>query len=410
MTRRGLEHVEILRLPGAHPYVYGDWLHAPGKPTLLLYAHHDVQPAGREELWESPPFQPTERGGRLYGRGTADDKAGAVIHTSAVASWLKAGGGLPLNVKVIIEGEEEIGSEHLETFLKKYAKKMSADAMVLTDTGNYDVGVPSITTSLRGMAALDVTVRAADHPLHSGMWGGPIPDPVQALSKMISSVTDLAGNIAIPGILKGARPPGAAELRSMASLRYTEAALRKQSGVLPNSRLLGKGPLLRRLWREPSFSVNAIQASNKKDCANIINEAAWCHMGIRLVPGMDPKNSMRLLKAHLLENAPWGVKVEFSKETTNPAWTTSPDAPAFQAAARALGRGFGREAVFIGCGGSIPFVGPFSRVLGGVPALLIGVEDPYTNPHSENESLHLGDFQKSILSAVHLYSELAATL
>lgn len=193
----------------------------------------------------------------------------------------------------------------------------------------------------------------------------------------------------------------------MKSLRYTEREFRKQSGVLPGTKILGGKDLLRSIWYEPTFSVNAIQASSRKDCANIVNESAWCHLGIRLVQNMDPKDTLKRLKAHLRKNAPWGAKVEFSNETANPAWTTMPESPVFQAAARALEKGFGRPSVFVGCGGSIPFVGPFSKVLGGAPALLIGVEDPYTNPHSENESLHLGDFAKSVLSAVHLYSELA---
>lgn len=407
LKRRGLEHVEILKLPGAHPYVYADWLGAPGKPTLLLYAHHDVQPPGREELWKSPPFVATERDGRLYGRGTADDKAGAVVHAAAISAWLAGAGSLPLNVKVIIEGEEEIGSEHLEEFLKKYRDKLRADAMILTDTGNYDTGIPSITTALRGLVAFDVTVRTADHPLHSGMWGGPLPDPVQALAKMIASVTDKNGRLAVRGLPKP-RKLTKAEEKALKSLRYTEQDFRRQSGVLPRTRLLSK-ELLKSNWYEPSFSVNAIQASSKKDCANIVNEAAWCHMGLRLAPGMDPKKSLARLKAHLLKNAPWGATVEFSNEMGGSAWSTDTSHPAFAAAARALEKGYGRPAVPIGCGGSIPFVGPFAEVLGGVPALLIGVEDPYTNPHSENESLHLEDFKKAVLSAVHLYAELSAT-
>jgi acetylornithine deacetylase/succinyl-diaminopimelate desuccinylase-like protein len=408
MRRRGLENVEILSLPGCHPYVYGDWLHAPGAPTVLMYAHHDVQPPGRAEVWKSPPFEPTERDGRLYGRGAADDKAGVVVSTSAVASWLQACGRLPLNVKLIIEGEEEIGSEHLGRFLETYKAKMAADVMILTDTGNYDTGVPSITTALRGLVAVDVTVRSADHPLHSGMWGGPLVDPVQALAKMIASVTDKDGRIAIPGIYSKVRKLGRAEERSLKALKYTEKAFRKQTGVLPKTKLLGGKDLLRSNWYLPSFSVNAIQASSRKDCANIVNEAAWCHMGLRIVENMDPRATLAALKAHLLKNAPWGVTVEFAHETASPAWSCSPDSEAFQRAARALAKGYGaKETVFLGCGGSIPFVGPFSSTLGGAPALLVGVEDPYTNPHSENESLHLGDFEKGIRSAILLFEELA---
>ncbi len=408
MKRRGLENVQILRVPGAMPYVYGDWLHAKGAPTLLLYAHHDVQPAGREELWKSPPFTPTVRSGRLYGRGTADDKAGIVVHTSAVAACLGARRRLPVNVKLLIEGEEEIGSPKLEPFLRKFAKKLRADAIVLTDTGNFDTGIPSITTSLRGIVAFDVTVRTADHPLHSGMWGGPLPDPVQALSKIIASMTDEKGALAVPGVFDGITGPTPAEKKSRDSLRYDETIYREQSGVLKGVRLLGNGQgLLAQVWNEPAFSVNAIQASSRKDCANIVNEAAWCHMGLRIVPGMDPAKVFKKLREHIRRRAPWGAKVEITGESLNPAWRCDSDGPVFAAASRALEKGFGRPAVFIGCGGSIPFVGPFSRVLGGAPALLIGVEDPYTNPHSENESLHLGDFAKSIAGAVYLYGEIA---
>jgi acetylornithine deacetylase/succinyl-diaminopimelate desuccinylase-like protein len=406
---RGLENVEILTLPGAHPYVYADWLHAPGKPTLLLYAHHDVQPAGREELWKSPPFTPTEREGRLYGRGTADDKAGAVAHTSAIAAWLKTHGALPVNVKLIIEGEEECGSDNLEPFLAKYSSKVMADAIVLTDTGNFDEETPAITVALRGLVALDVTVRSMDHPLHSGMWGGPVADPVQALAKMIASVVDAKGRMLIPGIYKDVEKPAKAAEASLKVLKYSEKTLRAQTGLFKGTKLMvAPKDILRSNWYWPSFSVNAIQASTKKDCANIINESAWCHMGIRLVPGMDAEKSLAALKKHLSANAPWGVRVEFSGESASPAWTTDTDAPAFAAARRALVKGFGRAPVDMGCGGSIPFVGPFAKALKGAPALMIGVEDPLSNPHSENESLHLGMFRKAIASAVHLYAEVAA--
>ncbi|MBI3548378.1 MAG: M20/M25/M40 family metallo-hydrolase [Elusimicrobia bacterium] len=409
MKRSGLEHIQIIKFPGAHPYVYGDWLHAPGKPTLLLYAHHDVQPPGRTELWKSPPFKATERNGRLYGRGAADDKAGVVVHTSAVAAYLETAGKLPLNVKLIIEGEEESGSTSLEKFLKKYARKMQADAIVLTDTGNFDVGLPSITTTLRGLVALDMEVKSMDHPLHSGMWGGPIVDPVLAASKILASLTDEQGRIAIPGIYDDVRVSDE-DRRKLEAMPYTEATLREQAALLPSARIVGGDrSILEKGWRQPSVSVNAIQASSKKDCANIINESVWCHVGIRTVPDMDMDRVADMLVDHLKTHAPWGVQVNISNISKAPWWKTEPSGPVFEAARRALAKGYGCEPVNMGCGGSIPFVGPFASVLGGAPALLIGVEDPYTNPHSENESLHLGDFQKAISSAVHLYEEIART-
>jgi acetylornithine deacetylase/succinyl-diaminopimelate desuccinylase-like protein len=409
MGKRGLENVEILRIPGAFPYVYGDWLHAPGKPTLLLYAHHDVQPAGREELWKSPPFEPTERDGRLYGRGCADDKAGAVAHTSAIASWLRASGKLPVNVKVIIEGEEEVGSDNLEHFLDRYASKVMADAIVLTDTGNFDHETPSITVALRGLVALDVTVKSMDHPLHSGMWGGPTADPTIALAKMIAACVDGKGRMLFPGAYKGVIKPAKAMEASLKMLRYPEKVFRAQSGLNPKTKLMVPArDILRSNWYWPSFSVNAIQASSKKDCANIINDSAWCHMGVRIVPRQDPEAVLAALRKHLRKSAPWGVEVRFSNESASPAWTTDTGAPAFAAARKALRKGYGRQAVEMGCGGSIPFVAPFAKALKGAPALLIGVEDPLSNPHSENESLHLGMFAKAIASAVHLYGEIAA--
>jgi acetylornithine deacetylase/succinyl-diaminopimelate desuccinylase-like protein len=241
------------------------------------------------------------------------------------------------------------------------------------------------------------------------MWGGAVADPVQALTKMIASVTDAKGRMAIPGIYKDVKKPAKASEASLKALKLTEKTFREQSGLFKITKLMvGPKDLLRSNWYLPSFSVNAIQASSKKDCANIINDSAWAHMGIRVVPGMDPNKTLAALKKHLLKNAPWGVKVEFAGETANPSWTTNTDAPAFTAARSALKKGYGKAAVDMGCGGSIPFVGPFAKALKGAPALLIGVEDPLSNPHSENESLHLGMFRKAIASAVHLYAEIAA--
>lgn len=409
LKKSGLENVKLLRLGDAHPYVYADWLHAPGKPTALLYAHHDVQPPGREALWKNPPFKPTQRDGRLWGRGAADDKAGVLVHAASIEAWLKSSGSLPINVKIIVEGEEEIGSEHLEAFLKKHAKSLAADVMILTDTSNFDTGVPSITTSLRGLVAFDVTVRTADHPLHSGMWGGPLPDPVMALAKMIASLTDSYGRISVPGIYREVKALTPVEKKSCDALRYSERAFRKQTELLSGVRLVGgKSSPVAKMWREPSISVNAIEASSKKDLSNIINEAAWCHLGIRTVPDMDPDRTAKLLKTHLKRVAPWGVKVEFGETSLANWWRSPGEGPAFEAAQRALSAGYKKPAVMIGSGGTIPFVEPFAKVLGGVPAVLVGVEDPYTNPHSENESLHLGDFQKAIRSSVYLYEELAA--
>lgn len=413
--KRGLEKVEILEVAGVRgfPYVYAEWCKAPGAPTVLLYAHYDVQPPGRTEVWNSPPFEGTEKEGpgghRLYGRGSADDKAGLMVHIASVESWLKTHGELPCNVKIVIEGEEEAGSGSLPAFLKQYRDRLDADVMVLADSTNFDCGVPALTVALRGLVAVDVEVRALTKSVHSGMWGGPLPDPVLALSKILASTVDDDGRIAIPGVLDGFTPVSEKEAAEHRKIPYREEDFRKQSGLIDSARILkqGESPAVQ-VWRYPSLTVTAIQASSRAAPANIINDAAWARVTIRVAAGMDPENVMKKLKEHLRSKVPWGLSIQFGAETCGAAWWGGADAsPATEAAVAALKEGYHHDVILTGCGGSIPFVQPFSDALGGAPALLTGVEDPYTNAHGENESLLISDFEKACVSQILFFAELA---
>jgi acetylornithine deacetylase/succinyl-diaminopimelate desuccinylase-like protein len=409
LEARGFENVRLLELPGVHPYVYGDFCHAPGKPTLLLYAHHDVQPAGDAGLWKTPPFEPVEINGRLYGRGSADDKAGIVVHTAALASYLGAGLTPPLNLKILVEGEEEIGSGHLDEFLQLHNELLRADVMVLTDTANFDVGVPSVTTSLRGVCGIDIEVRSLKQSVHSGLWGGALPDAGMGLAMVLASLVDSDGRVRIPGFYDKVRPLTEFEQQSIDALPCTEAQFREQAGLLPGVPILppAQGSPFATIWRQPALAVSAIEVSTRKDARNIINGSAWARIGVRIAPDMDPKETERLLLDYITAQRPLGCEVSAHSDGATTPWGCASDHPAFQAAFRSLERGYGRRALAIGCGASIPFVGPLSQRLGNVPALLIGVEDPYTNAHSENESLSIADWEGAVRSAIHLYDDIA---
>jgi acetylornithine deacetylase/succinyl-diaminopimelate desuccinylase-like protein len=407
----GLEEVEILRLPGAHPYVVGAHRGAgPRAPTALVYAHHDVQPPGRLERWQTPAFEPRLRAdGRLYGRGVVDDKAGILLHAAALRAWLEAEGRLPINVKVIVEGEEEIGSLHLAEFLRAERERLAADVLVLSDTANLATGVPSLTTSLRGIVNLDVRLRALDHPIHSGMWGGAVGDAASALAKLLARLVDASGAPAVPGLADDVSPLAAADRARLAALPFDEARFRADAGMLPGVALAGEPgfSVYERLWFRPAIAVLALEAVPLAQASNQLVAEARARVGVRVAPGQDAGRVAKLLVDFLLSHPPLGAEVEATPIAVVSGWSTRPEGPAFAAARRALAAGFGREPVEIGCGGTIPFVGPFAEVMGGIPALLLGLEDPPCNAHGENESLDLGDFRAAARSAAHLLAELA---
>ncbi len=400
--------VRILETGKGHPAVFGQWTGAPGKPTLLLYAHHDVQPTGRDDRWATPPFEPSEREGRLYGRGTSDDKGGVMMGIAAVACYLSGPGSLPMNVKFLIEGEEEVGSVNLFAFLGQHRDILSADAVLIADSENFDSGVPSLTASLRGIVTVNVEVRALLSSVHSGTWGGPLPDPVIALSKMLASLLDDMGRPAVAGLSDRVRRLSRREREDLGRLPFAEEAYRKQAKLLDGVRITGgEGSVYEKMWYLPSIAVNAIEASSRKQAANIINDAAWARVGVRTVPDMDPGETFDLLKRHLVEHAPWNVQVTIEPEVPSRWWRTDTAGRTFEAALSSMEKGYGRKPAVVGAGGSIPFVQTITEALGGVPAVLFGVGDPLSAAHSENESLLLSDWDSGCRSFIHFLNELS---
>jgi acetylornithine deacetylase/succinyl-diaminopimelate desuccinylase-like protein len=410
MRASGLHDVRQLTMTDGHPYVVGEWNGAGVEaPTVLLYAHHDVQPPGFVERWSSDPFTPRESGGRLYGRGTADDKAGAVAHLAAVRAWLRTEGALPCNVKVLVEGEEEIGSPTLGPFLAAHRDALAADVLLLADAGNWAVGTPGLTYSLRGLAGVDVHLRALDSPLHSGMAGGAVPDAVQALAKLLATLTDEHGDPAFDGVLDDYEPPGPAERERLAALPRDVDALRAAWGMHPGVTLAGDPAvdLYERLWLRPVVTVIGIDGHPVAGSSNQIVARADARISVRVGRGQDPARLNAALRAHLERRVPWGLELEVVELDRVPAWHCDPTGPAFDAATRGLRAGFGTDPVCMGVGGTIPFVGPFAEAFGGIPALLLGPADPGSRIHGEDESLHLGDWRSLIRSEVALLAELA---
>jgi acetylornithine deacetylase/succinyl-diaminopimelate desuccinylase-like protein len=409
MRAAGLQNVDVLRSGESNPYAYGEWLGAPGKPTVFLYAHHDVQPINFVEDWQSPPWQLTPRAGRLYGRGSADDKGAITAQLGAVAAFLKTRGELPVNVKMLVEGEEEVGSSNLLGFFKEHRQRIRSDVIVVCDTENLEVGLPSITYSLRGIVAALVEVQSARMPVHSGMAGGMLADAALALNVILSRLYWDNGKLPIPGFYDSVRPLTAEERRAMRRLPLDEAKVRKDLGIAAGVRFATEkgGHAYEQTWRKPAVTVIAQEASSIKGASNQVLPKAAAVVSCRIVPDQDSKQVFEQLEAVLTEDPPWGVKVTV-KPHGKPVkwWMTDPRGPAFEAAIAAMRSGFKKDPVGIGCGGTIGFVGPLADLFGGAPALLLGIEDPKSNAHAPNESLHEGDWRKLMASLAHLFENL----
>jgi cysteinylglycine-S-conjugate dipeptidase len=406
----GLQNVAVLRSGDSNPYAFGEWLGAPGKPTVFLYAHHDVQPVNFAADWKSDPWKLTERDGRFFGRGAADDKGAIVVQLGALGAFLKTQGSLPVNVKMLVEGEEEVGSRNLDAFFKEHKSRLQSDVIVVCDTENIDTGIPSITYSLRGIVAALVEVESADKPVHSGMAGGMLADAALALNVLLSRLYWDNGKLPIPHFYDKVRALSAKERQTLQKLPGNDAKWRHELGVLPGVRFAttqGVHPY-EQTWRQPAVTVIAQEASSIKGASNQVLPRASAIVSCRIVPDQDPEEVFAQIKAFLAKDPPWGVKVTVKPAGTCGWWMTDPNGPAFEAALKSLRAGYGAEPVGIGCGGSIGFVGPLAELFGGAPALLVGIEDPLSNAHAPNESLDGGDFRKLTASLAHLFANLGS--
>lgn len=404
----GFQNIQFLRPPSGRATVYAESLTTPDQPTVLLYAHHDVQPPMREELWNTKPFEATIKGDRIFGRGTADDKAGIITHLAAAEQIRQLLGNKGPNLKFIIEGEEESGSAGFAEILTKNAALLKCDAVIVADLGNFAKGTPSITTTLRGMSAICVTLRATKAPLHSGSWSGPIPDPGQALCRMIASLTDANGNILIPHYEDKLIPPTKEELESYKSLGMTEKIFRNDGGVLDCVKLsVPESEILTSLWRKPSIVVSAMEVGSRLNAGNVLQDSAYARIGIRLAPGMDAVECTQMLVDFLKAQVPNGMEFDVVMEDGANPFVTDTTHPFFKKMSDAMTEAYASPTKFIGCGASIPGAELFRNTFGDIPILLTGLEDPECNAHGENESLYLPDFEHGILSETLFFAAIA---
>ena len=406
MRVMGLEHVAILPTAG-HPVVYADWLHAAGKPTALIYGHYDVQPAEPLELWTTGAFDPTVRNGELFARGAVDDKGQVFMHLKALEAHLKTAGRLPVNVRLLIEGEEEIGSPSLDAFIRQHKAMLQTDVVVISDTAMITKDAPGITVGLRGLVYFQIDLEVAKSDLHSGGFGGSIENPAMALAQLLAQLKDRNGRITIPGFYDDVRRLPAAERRALAKLPFSEKKFQKNLGA---PALFGeKGfTTLERLWARPTLEVNGL-------CSGFIGEGAktvlpcraMAKVSMRLAPNQDPNKIARLFAQHVKRLAPKTVRLKITEVSgRGTPWLVPTDHPSLQAVARAIQKGFGKKPVYTRTGGTIPVVATFDRLLK-APILLMGIGLPDENAHAPNEKLDLDNLHHGMLSAAYLHLELA---
>jgi acetylornithine deacetylase/succinyl-diaminopimelate desuccinylase-like protein len=388
------EKVEILRagygdsLVGA-PAIVATRKAKNSRPTILLYAHHDVQPPGDDALWESTPFEPEIRNGRMYGRGAADDKAGIIAHFASIKLLSEiAGADFDLGLSIFIEGEEEAGSPSFATFLEDHKDQLEGDVIVVADSGNWSTTVPAITTTLRGLASIEFEVRTLDHAVHSGMYGGAVPDAMLALVKILGSMWDENGSVTISGLFSAEN----------SKLDYSEAQLRGNSGLLPSTSPIGTGPILPRIWTKPALTLIGLDYPTVALSSNTLVPSVRAKLSLRIAPGDDPERSLEALKGHILANNTLGAEITFGAVELGKPFSLGESGWAKTLAEQSLSLAFGEKSVDIGIGGSIPFIADLERVFPKAQVLVTGVEDPDSRAHSPNESLHLKGFQSAILA------------
>lgn len=389
----GFPDVEIVAEGGA-PAVIARYPAPDGAPTVLLYAHHDVQPEGDHNDWETEPFVPTQRGDRLYGRGAADDKAGIAAH---LAAFRAHGGTPPVGVTVFVEGEEESGSPSLQALLDKYGHRLACDVIVIADSANWDLGVPALTVSLRGLADCFVEVRTLEHAVHSGIWGGVVPDALTSLARLLATLHDDAGNVAVAGIGSG----------TAANLDYPEDRLRAESGLVAGVSLIGSGSIVERLWAKPAIAVLGIDGPAATGASNTLVPSATAKVSLRVPPGQDARAALDALVTHLETHAPWGAQVTVTRGEIGQPYAIDATGPAYDAARAAFEEAWGVAPVDMGMGGSIPFIAQFNEAFPSASILVTGVEDPDTRAHGANEGLHWPEFERVCLAEALLLAKLA---